>query len=67
MADLHRQGQSRSTVARKLSSMRTFVRFLRREGCIDSDPVAMAISPKREQEGAGTPVDRRNDTAPRVS
>jgi integrase/recombinase XerC len=50
MADLHRQGQSRSTVARKLSSMRTFVRFLRREGCIDSDPVAMAISPKREQK-----------------
>jgi integrase/recombinase XerC len=50
MAELYRLGQSRSTVARKLSAMRTFVRFMRREGWIDSDPVALAVSPKREQK-----------------
>jgi integrase/recombinase XerC len=50
MAELYRLGQSRSSVARKLSAMRTFVRFMRREGWIDSDPVALAVSPRREQK-----------------
>jgi integrase/recombinase XerC len=49
MAELHRQGQSRASVARKLSAIRTLVRFLRREGWIDSDPASLAVSPKREQ------------------
>lgn len=48
MAALYRQGQSRSSVARKLSALRTFVRFLRREGWIESDPAALAVAPKRE-------------------
>jgi len=48
MAELYRQGQSRASVARKLSALRTFVRFLRREGWIESDPAALAVSPKRE-------------------
>jgi integrase/recombinase XerC len=48
MAELHRQGQSRASVARKLSAMRTFNRFLRREGWLESDPAALAVSPKRE-------------------
>lgn len=50
MAELYRQGHARSSVARKLSALRTFVRFLRREGWIDTDPVALAASPKREQK-----------------
>jgi integrase/recombinase XerC len=50
MAELYRQGQSRASVARKLSAMRTFVRFLRREEWIEIDPVALALSPKREQK-----------------
>ena len=49
IAKLHRLGQSRSSVARKLSALRTFVRFLRREGWIESDPTALAPSPRREQ------------------
>jgi integrase/recombinase XerC len=49
MAELHRLGQSRSSVARKLSSLRTFVRYLRREGWIEADPTVMALSPRREQ------------------
>ena len=42
MAELYRLGQSRASVARKLSALRTFVRFLRREGWIDTDPSALA-------------------------
>ena len=48
MAELHRLGQTRASVARKLSTLRTFVRFLRREGWIETDPTALALSPKRE-------------------
>jgi integrase/recombinase XerC len=50
MAELYRLGQSRATVARKLSALRTFVRYLRREGFIEHDPVALAAAPRREQK-----------------
>jgi integrase/recombinase XerC len=50
MAELYRLGQSRASVSRKLSSLRTFVRFLRREGWIDTDPAALAQSPRREHK-----------------
>jgi integrase/recombinase XerC len=50
MADLYRQGQARSSVARKLSALRAFGRYLRREGWIESDPAALAVGPKREQK-----------------
>ena len=50
LGELHRQGQARASVARKVSALRTFVRYLRREGWIDSDPAALAVSPKREQK-----------------
>jgi integrase/recombinase XerC len=49
MADLYRQGQARSSVARKLSAMRAFGRYLRREGWIDVNAAALAVAPKREQ------------------
>ena len=50
MADLYRQGQARASVSRKLSALRTFTRYMRREGWIEGDPVALAASPKREQK-----------------
>ena len=50
MAELYRRGQSRASVTRKLSALRTFVRFLRREGWIDTDPAALAQSPRREHK-----------------
>ena len=50
MASLHKAGQTRASAARKLSAVRSFTRFLRREGAIDSDPAALAVSPKREQK-----------------
>ena len=50
MAYLFRDGQARSSVARKLSALRAFTRFLRREGLIERDPAILAVSPKREQK-----------------
>jgi integrase/recombinase XerC len=49
MADLYRQGQSRASVARKISALRTFGRYLRREGWIDGDPAGLTAAPRREQ------------------
>jgi len=50
MADLYRQGHARTSVARKLSALRAFSRYLRREGWIENDPAALAVGPKREQK-----------------
>jgi tyrosine recombinase XerC len=48
LASLHAQGQSRATSARKLASVRTFLRYLKREELIDDDPGSMVATPKRE-------------------
>ena len=50
MAELYRQGQSRASVARKLSALRAFVRYMRREGWITTDPASLVVAPKREQK-----------------
>jgi len=50
MADLYRQGQARSSVSRKLSALRAFGRYLKREGLIDADPSTLAAAPKRERK-----------------
>ena len=50
LADLYRQRQARASVARKVSALRSFTRYLRREGWIDSDPAALAVAPKREHK-----------------
>lgn len=47
---LFREGVARASAARKLAAIRTFARWLRREGVIDQDPSALAASPKREQK-----------------
>jgi len=49
LGDLHKRGNSRSSAARKLAAIRTFGRYLRREGKIDGDPAALVGTPKREQ------------------
>ncbi len=49
LGQLHRQRQARASVARKLSALRAFGRFLRREGMIETDPAGLAVAPKREQ------------------
>jgi integrase/recombinase XerC len=48
LAELHQRRQSRSTTARKLAAVRTFLRYLRREELIDGDPGALVATPKRE-------------------
>jgi integrase/recombinase XerC len=50
MAELHRQGHARTSVSRKLSALRAFGRYLRREGIVDIDPAALAVSPKAEHK-----------------
>ncbi len=52
LGDLHRQGHARTSAARKLSALRAFGRYLRREGWIDADPAALAVAPRREQKVA---------------
>ncbi len=49
LADLGRRGNARSSMARKLSGLRTFLRYLRREGVLNDDPAALAVAPRREQ------------------
>ena len=49
LAALGRAGRARSSVARKLSALRTFVKYLRAEEIMEHDPAAMATAPKRDQ------------------
>jgi integrase/recombinase XerC len=49
VAELGRQGEARSSVARKMSALRSFVRYLRREGQLEHDPTALAVAPRRAQ------------------
>ena len=49
LGDLHKRGNSRSSAARKLAAIRSFLRYLRREGAIEDDPAALVGTPKREE------------------
>jgi len=49
IVELNKAGKARSSVARKLSGLRTFIKYLRREEVIDHDPAAMAVAPRRDQ------------------
>jgi len=47
LSELHRQRISAASSARKLSALRTFVRFLRREELVEDDPAALIAAPKQ--------------------
>ena len=49
LGDLQKRGNSRSSAARKLAALRTFARYLRREGILENDPSSLVGTPKREQ------------------
>lgn len=49
MVDLLDNDQSASSVNRKLSTLRTYFKFLHREGFIDSNPVIKVQAPKKEK------------------
>jgi site-specific recombinase XerD len=50
LAELFRKGESRASAARKLAAVRTFLRYLKREGLIEADPGLLVVTPKREQK-----------------
>lgn len=50
LAHLASRGNSRASAARKVSSVRTFGRYLRREGLLEGDPGSLVTAPKREQK-----------------
>jgi integrase/recombinase XerC len=49
LGDLQQRGNSRASAARKLAAIRTFGKYLRREGLLDGDPSSLVGTPKREQ------------------
>lgn len=49
LAHLARRKLSRSSTARHLSALRTFFRFLMREGDIDANPARVVATPRREK------------------
>jgi integrase/recombinase XerC len=48
IGDLNKRGNSKASAARKLSAIRAFGRYLRREGVIENDPAALVGTPRRE-------------------
>ncbi|MBW3562199.1 MAG: tyrosine recombinase XerC [Actinobacteria bacterium] len=46
LADLHEDGYARATVSRRVSTIRTCYRYLRRHGYISTDPASLLSSPK---------------------
>ena len=49
LADQHRRGLSRASAGRRLAALRTFGRYLLREGAIAEDPTTLIGAPRREQ------------------
>lgn len=50
LGHLYRLGQSRASSARKLAAIRSFTRYLRREGLIEADPGALVPTPRLDQK-----------------
>jgi integrase/recombinase XerC len=49
LARLHRSGIKKVSAARKLAGLRTFFRFLAREGVVERNPARALLSPRREK------------------
>ncbi len=50
LAYLQQQGLSRATMARKLASLRSFVRYLCRENVLPGNPIAAVATPKQDKK-----------------
>jgi len=50
LADMHAQRKSSATIARRLSTWRSFFRYLCREGVLEDNPIARISSPKRDKK-----------------
>lgn len=49
LSTLHRRHNKKSSIGRKLSAVKSFFRFLLREGAIERDPTLQVGSPKKDQ------------------
>ena len=49
LGDLHRRQAKRSTVARKLAAIRSFFRYLKRQGKLSANPAAAVATPRQEK------------------
>ena len=49
LAELHRRGLARSSSARKLAGLRTFFRYLCREGRLEANPARLLATPRRDK------------------
>lgn len=49
LGDLHKRGLSRASAARRLAALRTFSKYLVREGVLADDATQLVGTPKREQ------------------
>jgi tyrosine recombinase XerC len=49
LAHLQEEGLARRSVARKLSALRSFYRYLRRHGAVERDPTVGVVGPKRDR------------------
>lgn len=49
IGQLYRRGMARSSMARKLASVRTFFRFLQRQGLIENNVAALVHNPRQER------------------
>ena len=49
LAELYERRQASSSSARKLAAVRTFARYLRREGLLEADPGALVSAPRIER------------------
>jgi integrase/recombinase XerC len=62
LAELHRKGLKKVSSARKLASLRTFFRFLCREGRLEKNPARALLSPRLEKR-IPAPLDEGQVTA----
>src|SRR5512146_71768 len=49
LAELHRRGLARSSSARKLAGLRTFFRYLCREGRLETNPARVLATPRQDK------------------
>ena len=49
LAELHRRGLSKSSAARKLAGLRTFFRYLCREGRLETNPARLLATPRKDK------------------
>ena len=50
LAELHAEGKKKTSVARKLASLRTFFQFLVREGYLEVNPAKLVTTPRIEKK-----------------